>query len=1059
MNGIIKWMANNHVASNLLMFLLVAGGLIKGIGIKQEVFPEFSLDRIMISVSYPGAGPEEVEEGILLKIEDSLTGIDGIKEITSTAREGNGTVIAETRTGENVDLILQDIKSEIDRIDTFPEDSEKPVVSKILNIREVASVVVYGKASERALREQAETIRDELLADPRITQVELTGVRPYEIAVEVPEKNLRQYNLTLDQVAGILRQASLDLPGGNIKTRGGEILLRTKEKRYRGLEYENIVIRALADGTQLRLKDIAHVRETFEETDVRATFDGQPAAMVKVYRVGDQKPTEISDIIQQYVEEKNRSYPDTLHAAIWNDSSEILESRINLLLKNAFFGLILVFITLGLFLEIRLAFWVMLGIPISFFGSMLVLPAMGGSINMISLFAFILALGILVDDAIVIGENIFEQRQRGKSFGQAAIDGALEVGIPVIFSVLTTVAAFIPLAFVTGMMGKVMVVIPMVVITLLLVSLVESLLILPSHLSKGSRPKQEKGFFLMLEQIRRKVGGFLQKLINGPYTRLLNLGLQNRYTTLALSLALLMLTAGLLGGGILKFTFMPVVDGDVITVNLRMPPGTPVDQTQSVVDYLIEKAMETVKQIDSENPDQPSVFRHIYALAGSQMRTGGGPGGGGQTASGGNVASVALFLTKSEIRKMPSSAINRLWREKAGELPGVEALTFDFNMFRMGANIDIEIAHTDFSVLAEVSDKIKSALAEYPGIHDIEDSYNRGKQELKLKLRADARTLGITETDLARQVRGAFYGAEALRLQIGRNEVKIMVRYPESDRRNLWDLNAMRIRTPGGGELPLSQAAVIEESQGYSEISRTDRKRVINVTASVDSTMANTGEILSVLRAEVFPGLKNDYPGLIFNMAGEQKEQQDSISSLREGFLLALLLIYALLAIPFRSYAQPILIMAAIPFGIVGAVIGHLLMGYQMSILSLFGLIALSGVVVNDSLLLIDTINKFRREGIGVFDSVIQAGQRRFRPILLTSLTTFFGLTPMILETSVQAKFLIPMAISLGFGVMFATGITLVLIPCLYFILEDCLNLLHRGKEDSRSTESVPSAI
>lgn len=1058
MNGIIKWMANNHVASNLLMFLLVVGGLIKGIGIKQEVFPEFSLDRIMISVVYPGAGPEEVEEGILLKIEDSLTGIDGIKEITSTAREGNGTVVAEISTGENVDLILQDIKSEIDRIDTFPEDSEKPVVNKILNVREVASVVVYGKASERALREQAEIIRDDLLADPRITQVELTGVRPYEIAVEVPEKNLRQYNLTLDQVAGILRQASLDLPGGNIKTQGGEILLRTKEKRYKGLEYENIVIRALADGTQLRLKDIAHVRETFEETDVRATFDGQPSAMVKVYRVGDQKPTEISDIIHQYVEEKNRSYPDTLHAAIWNDSSEILESRINLLLKNAFFGLILVFITLGLFLEIRLAFWVMLGIPISFFGSMLVLPAMGGSINMISLFAFILALGILVDDTIVIGENIFEQRQRGKSFGDAAIDGALEVGIPVIFSVLTTVVAFIPLAFVTGMMGKVMVVIPMVVITLLLVSLLEALLILPSHLSKGSRPKQETGVFLMLERIRRRVGGLLQILISGPYTRLLNLGLRNRYTTLALSLALLMLTAGLLGGGILKFTFMPVVDGDVITVNLRMPPGTPVEQTQSVVDYLIEKAMETVKQIDSESPDQPSVFRHIYALTGSWMRTG-GPGGGGQTASGGNVASVALFLTKSEVRKMPSSAINKLWREKTGELPGVEALTFDFNMFRMGANIDIEIAHTDFGVLEEVSDKIKSALAEYPGVHDIEDSYSRGKQELKLKLRAEARTLGITETDLARQVRGAFYGAEALRLQIGRNEVKIMVRYPEADRRNLWDLNAMRIRTPGGGELPLAQAALVEESRGYSEISRTDRKRVINVTASVDSTKANTGEILSVLRAEVFPGLKTDYPGLIFNMAGEQKEQQDSLSSLREGFLLALLLIYALLAIPFRSYAQPILIMAAIPFGLVGAVIGHLLMGYQMSILSLFGLIALSGVVVNDSLLLIDAINKFRREGVAVFDSIIQAGQRRFRPILLTSLTTFFGLMPMILETSVQAKFLIPMAISLGFGVMFATGITLVLIPCLYFILEDCLDLFHREKEDARSSDAVPSAI
>lgn len=1042
MKSTVQWMAKNHVAANLLMLLLVMGGIIKGIGIKQEVFPEISLDRINVSVAYPGAGPEEVEEGILLKIEDSLTGVDGIEEITATATEGMGTVVAEVRTGEDVNLVLQDIKSEVDRIGTFPEDAEKAVVSKMLNVQEVASVVVYGQASERSMREQAETIREELLANPKITQVELSGVRPYEISVEISEQNLRRYNMTLDQVAAVLRNASLDLPGGNIKTRGGEILLRTKEKRYHAAEYAQVVVKAAPDGTQVRLGDIATVRDTFEETDVQATFDGQPAAMVKVYRVGDQKPTEISEVIHRYLEEKNATYPDSLNAAIWNDKSELLDSRINLLLKNAYLGLILVIGILGLFLEIRLALWVMLGIPISFLGAMLVLPVLGVSINMMSLFAFILVLGILVDDAIVVGENIFEHRQRGKSYRQAAIDGALEVSVPVTFSILTTVAAFMPLAFISGMMGKFMIVMPLVVITLLLMSLVESLLILPAHLAAGQKVEEEKGALRMLQRARRWVTHHLQRLTNGPYTRFLNLCLRNRYTTAAVSLALLMLAVGLLGGGILKYAFMPKVDGDVITAALSMPPGTPVERTQDVVDHLISTAIESTQQIDRQRSDQTSVFRHIFALAGSQA-TSGGPGGA-RVSTASNIASVSLFLTESEKRNLPASDIEHLWRNKVGEIPGVDTLTFSNDLIQMGANIDVQMAHADFGVLEQVSEKIKSALAEYPGVADIEDTYNKGKKELKLHLRAQARTLGITETDLARQVRGAFYGAEALRLQIGRNEVKVMVRYPQADRKNLWDLNAMRIRTPAGGEIPLTQAAILEEGRGYSEINRTDRKRVINVSASVDSAVANSNEILAELRTELFPRLEQDYPGLIFSMAGEQKEQQESMKSMGEGFLLALLVIYALMAIPFKSYTQPLLIMAAIPFGFVGAVFGHLVMGYQLSLMSIFGLVALSGVVVNDSLLLIDAINQLCNNDSNLVEVVVSAGRRRFRPILLTSLTTFFGLMPMILETSVQAKFLIPMAISLGFGILFATGITLLLVPTLFLILDDLHRVMRR---------------
>jgi multidrug efflux pump subunit AcrB len=1028
-------MVNNHVAANLLMMVFIVGGLIKGLSIKQEVFPEIALDRIQVTVEYPGAGPEEVEEGIILKIEDSLTGIDGIKEIKSVAAEGWATVTAEIRSGENADLIFQDIKSEVDRIVTFPEEAEEPVVTKLLNLTEVISVVVYGDVPERTLREQAETIREELLTYSEITQVELGGVRPYEMSVEISEENLRRYNLTLDDVARRLKQASLDLPGGNIKAKGGEILLRTKEKRYRAAEYADIIVVADPDGTRVRLKDIATVKDTFEETDLSASFDGKPAAMVKVFRVGEQKPMEISKIVNRYVAQKELSFPDSIHAAVWNDTSELLESRLNLLFRNARLGLILVIIVLGLFLEIRLALWVMLGIPISFLGALFLLPALGVSINMVSLFAFLLALGILVDDAIVVGENIFAHRQMGKPYLQAAIDGAIEVVVPVTFSILTTVAAFMPMLFVAGSMGKFMKVVPLVVISLLLVSLVESLLVLPAHLTNGKMHRPKGKLLGVIEHIHIGFSRQLERFIAGPYKKFLALCIRHRYTTLAVSIAILLLSAGTIGGGILKFSFMPTVDGDVIGVSLQMPPGTPVAQTEEIGQMIIEKAMETADEIDKSRPGEKSVFRHIFAVAGGTINM--DFVGGGQSSAGSHLSGIALFLTESEERNFPASRITELWRQKVGEVPGAESLTYTSDVFQMGADIDIQMAHSNAGLLEKLSEKIKTVLSEYPGVEDIEDNYTRGKRELRLKLKPEARTLGVTEEDLARQVRAAFYGAEALRLQIGRNEVKVMVRYPEQDRKNLWELETMRIRTPDGGEIPLSRAAMVLEGRGFSKINRTDRKRVINVTASVDSTKANAAEILADLKQGILAELENGYPGLVFDLVGEEKERREVMGSMKDGFLLALFAIYALMAIPFRSYAQPLLIMAAIPFGFVGAVIGHLIMGFNLSMLSLFGLVALSGVVVNDSLLMIDKINANRRAGQDLYNAVMSAGQRRFRPILLTSLTTFFGLSPMILETSVQARFLIPMAISLGFGILFATGITLLLIPSLYMILED----------------------
>lgn len=1034
MTGPISWMARNHVAANLLMGIFVIGGLIMGLSIKQEVFPEVNLDRVTVKVIYPGAGPDEVEEGIVLKIEEAINAVDGLKEITAQASEGFGVVTAVMREGENADRFLQDIKSEVDRIITFPEEAEKPVVTKMLNRREVASLVIYGDVSERVLREQAETMRDELLALDEISQADLGGVRPYEISIEISEANLRRYNLTLDKIAVRVRQASIDLPGGSVKAAGGEILIRTKERRYSGDEYKEIVVVDNLDGSQVKLRDIGVVRDSFRETDEYARFNGMPAAMVSVFRVGNEKPTLISQVVHNFVEDKQDFLPVSLHMDVWNDSSELLDSRMQLLKKNALLGLILVFFILSLFLQIKLALWVMLGIPISFLGALLLMPQLDVSINMISLFGFIMALGIVVDDAIVVGENIFEHRQQGKKFVNAAIDGAREVAIPVTFSILTSVAAFMPLVFVDGSLGKFIRVIPLTVMTILIISLVESLFVLPAHLSFGR--KQPAGSKVTsVEKLRKSVVGGLDRFVQGPYRRFLAFNLTYRYITIAVGVLVLFTCVGLVKGGVVKFRFMPEVDSDQITASLQMPLGTPVEETAAVHDFLVKSGKEVVAAYDHEIGRSETSLRQLYSLVGSTLAKGGPQGGEGD--SGAHLANIAILLIPSEERGYPALDITNRWRASVDEIPGIDSLTFSSNLMHLGDNIDVQLAHNDFDVLVEAAGRLKEALAEYPGVFDIKDSYPAGKRELKVKLKPAARTLGITEEDLGRQIRSAFYGAEALRLQRGRNEVKVMVRYPEEDRKHLANFENMRIRTPDGSEIPLSMAAEIIDGRGYSTINRSDRKRVINVTASVDFSKGNADDILADMKESVLSQLSADYSGLSYDMEGEAKERRQSMSSMGQGFLMAMFVIYALLAIPFRSYTQPFLVMSAIPFGMVGAVVGHLVMGYDLNMLSLFGIVALSGVVVNDSLLLIDQINRNRQAGKPLLEAVLDSGARRFRPILLTSLTTFFGLMPMIAETSVQAQFLIPMAISLGFGIMFATGITLLLVPALYMILED----------------------
>lgn len=1044
MKGALKWMAENHVAANLLMMVFVVGGLVMISSVKQEVFPEVMLDAIQVKVVYPGATPEEVEDGIILQIESNIRGIDGIKQIKSVAAEGYGIVTAELVSGVNADRVLQDIKSEVDRITTFPEDAEEPVISKLLNRRQVLSVIVYGKLSEKSLRQQAELIRDDLLDMPEITQVSIGGVRPYEIDIEIPEETLRRYGITLEDVARRIRQASLDIPAGAIKTRGGEILIRTKEKRYTGRQYASIGIITLKDGTEIKLGDIADVKDGFADTDTSARFDGKPAAIVTVFRVGNERPIAISDAVKRYISKKQPILPPGVGLAIWHDRSEVLKSRIQLLEKNALMGLVLVFITLSLFLQMRLALWVMLGIPISFLGAFFLMPAMHVTINMISLFAFIMALGMVVDDAIVVGENIFEHRQRGESYLQAAVNGVMGVAVPVIFAVLTSVTAFLPLIFVTGVMGKFISVIPLVVISVLLISLVESLFVLPAHLSLEHGLKTtDTGW---LEQMRKNVGNGLQAFIDGPYARLLGLGIRYRYVSLAVAVAILLISVGLVAGGVIKFRFMPEVDGDVIKAQLTMDVGTPVERTAAVENYLEQTARETIQEIEHERKVRKPLLHHIFSVVGGTMPKGGPAGSAGL--SGSNLAEVALLLSPGEDRNIPASVIEARWRKKLRPIPGMESLNINADLVHMGANIDIQLAHKDYHVLVAAADRLKAALARYPGLGDIADSHAEGKREIKIRLTPQGRILGLTAESLGRQIRAAYYGAEALRFQRGRDEIKVLVRYPEKDRRSLASLDDLRIRLPDGGEIPLRRVATLTFGRGYSTINRTDQKRVIDVTATISSKKANAEEIIADLQAGVLKQLKADYPGLSYSLEGEGKERKESMDSMKKGFLLAMFGVYALLAIPFRSYIQPFIIMASIPFGIIGAILGHMVMGFDISILSMFGIVALSGVVVNDSLLLIDYINQKRRAGIPIEEALMTAGRRRFRPILLTSLTTFFGLAPLIFERSYQAQFLIPMALSLAYGVMAATGITLLLIPSLYYVLDDIKSFMGQRSDN-----------
>ncbi|WP_299796071.1 efflux RND transporter permease subunit [uncultured Shewanella sp.] len=1017
--GVIAWFARNSVAANLLMWVLIIGGLFSAVLINKEVFPSFELNYLRISVAYPGAAPQEIEEGINIKIEESIQDINGIKKVTSVASEGMGSVTIEVEDSYDPQDILDEAKLRIDAISTFPDNIEKPNIYRIKPENNVIWVSVYGDMDLHEMKELAKSIREDITALPSVTRAEVTGVREYEIGIELSEDKLREYGLSFAQVAQAVRNSSIDLPGGSIRAQDGDILLRTKGQAYTGDDFSNIVVSTRPDGSRIMLPQVATIKDGFEERLEYTRFNGLPAAIIEVTSVDDQNALDISQEVKAYIEQKRETLPASAKLDTWGDLTHYLKGRLNMMLSNMFYGAMLVFIILALFLEIRLAFWVMMGLPVCFLGAMLLMPMepFSLSINMLTLFAFILVLGIVVDDAIVIGESAYTEIERHGHSLDNVVKGAKKVAMPATFGVLTTIAAFMPMLMVSGPQGIIWKSIGMIVILCLLFSLVESKLILPAHLAhmKPLKPRSQLGRF---GRFKAKLNDKVQYFIHHQYRVFLERCIRQRYNVVATFIGVLILSIALVVSGKVRWVFFPDIPSDFIQVQLEMDEGSSESNTLKVVKE-IEEALYTMNSRMEADNGYP-VVKHSFINMSSRTS-----------------AFIFAELTKGEDRDVDGVTIATAWREQLPELIAVKKLNINASTNESGGDISFRLTSSNLEQLSQASTELKQKLKSYEGVYDIADNFSSGSHEIRLQIKPEAEAQGLTLSDLASQVRYGFYGFEAQRILRNKEEVKVMVRYPLEQRRTVGHLENMMIRTPSGISVPFSTVAEIELGDSYSSITRVDGRRAITITANADKNKVEPSKIVAEIQKEFMPYLEGQYPQISTSLDGGSADEQSALVSLMQGFFFALFTIYALMAIPLKSYSQPLIIMSVIPFGMIGALFGHFILGLSMSILSLCGIVALAGVVVNDSLILVDFVNKARSQGQSITQAAIESGCYRFRAIILTSLTTFVGLVPIIMEKSLQAKIVIPMATSLAFGILFSTVVTLVLVPLLYIILDD----------------------
>jgi multidrug efflux pump subunit AcrB len=1052
---LIEWFGHNSVAANLLMWILIVGGLLALPRIHQEEFPSIEIDAVRITVPYLGAAPAEVESGVCIRVEEAIQGTEGINKISSSASEGNCIVTAELVEGVDKTKLTNDIKSKVDAIDSFPAETEKPVTAEVSIFATVLQVAMYGNADERTLKPLGQQLRDDLVALPGISQVELLFARPYEIAIEVSEQTLRRHGLTLAEIGRAIESSSLDIPGGSLKTEGGEILLRTRGQAYVVAEFADIVVLTRNDGTIVTLGEIATVVDGFEDSDLRARFDGVPAVALKISRVGEEDVLAIAQEVKDYLVHAQQDLPEGITLTIWDDQSQDLVDRLDALAKNARSGLLLVLLVLTLFLRFRLALWVAAGIPVALLGTVALFPLAGISISTISVMAFILVLGILVDDAIVVAERVYACEQEGMGQLAAAMAGAKDVSVPVMFGVLTTMATFIPIINIPGSMGGFFAPLGYTVILALIFSLIESQLILPSHLAHRKPEAVHGGGGAFQDRwltFQSKISNSLQLVATRYYQPAVERAIEWRYATLAISVVVLAITASLFVSGRMNFQFFPAVEGTHLYAALTMPEGTPVEATSRAVAQLERAAEQLGVELDTDKEEgEPGMINHVFSSIGSFIPKG---SMGGTQNSQSNLAEIGVELNMpSDYKGKAASAMANRWRELTGAIPDAVELTFTASAFGAGSAIEFELYGKNFDSLRSAAAELRLALQGYNGVLDVTDSFRAGKQEVQLALLPQARNLGITLEDLGRQVRQAFYGYEAQRIQRGKDDIRVMVRFPEDERRSLGNLESMRIRTADGTEVPFTSVARAELTRGYTTIRRVDGQRVVSVTADVNRDVTPPEAVINSVAKNELAEILSRHPGVTFGLAGESEERSKSMGSLGATALLALLVIYALLAIPLQSYTQPLIIMSVIPFGAVGAIIGHLIIGMPLVFFSLLGIVALSGVVVNSSLVLVEYINRQRQSGHELTQVLSHAGSVRFRPIVLTSITTFVGLAPMMMDRSISTAMFVPMAASLAFGVLMGTVVTLFLVPCMVMILEDWLTFTRRRKQPADAAE------
>ena len=1021
----IEWFARNPVAANLLMFTIVVAGLLSASrSIPLEIFPSFDIQAVTVTTPYRGATPDSVEDGITTRIEEAIYNLEGVDQLNSRSAEGLSTVIAEI--GEEYDKreLLNDIKLRVDALNTLPQSAERPVVSLTRSDMSVILVAVKGDVDPKTLRLAADKVRDDLLASSDITLVNLLGVTNYEVSIEIAPETLDNYNLNLAQVATAIQQGAVDVSAGNVRTRDGDILVRTDGQAFTRDEFASIPVITSIGADPVMLGDIANIVDGFEDKSILTKFAGKPAIMVEVRRIGDQSALEISDQVQAYIQSENARRVDGVSLDYWDDNARILRARLATLLKSGVQGGILVLILLSLFLRPAVAFWVFLGVPVSFMGAFIFMPLVGGTFNVISLFAFITVLGIVVDDAIVTGENIYQRMHEGMDSLEASIVGTKQIALPVTFGILTTIVAFLPLADLgANRIGFISAQIPMVVIPVLIFSLIESKFVLPSHMAH-IQPRKESDNLNWLSRTQMSIARGFEQAVLKYYRPFLEKCLDNKAISITSLLAASIIVMSIASTGHTRFTFFPRVEAEQIMFSLAMPDTTGFETTNRHIQS-IATHFETLQEKYRDPKTGDSIIRHIYTNSGTSGR---------EVKSSVGTVNVELIGPEKRHLDIKASEIATEARQLVGTIPGAEKLSVIADLGRAGDPINVELSGVDVALMSTIGATIRERLTEYPNVYDIQDNFSGGKEELNIKLKPKAHALGLDLANVASQVRGSVFGFEAQRIQRGREEVRVMVRLPLEHRSSLDDLQRLPIRVGVKNDtIPLADLATVTPTRSPTTLFRINRNAVVNITADVDKKKADVPAILRDLR-KVLNVEKEHYPGLEYTFKGEAEEQAENSAGFQSGAVLVLLSIYALLAIPFKSYSQPLIVMSIMPFSVIAAILGHIIVGSDLSILSVVGMMALLGVVVNDSLVLVDYINQQRRRGLEVFDAVLESGTKRFRPVILTSLTTFAGLTPLLLDSSTQSEFLKPMAISLGFGILFATLVTLIIVPVNYLL-------------------------